>query len=208
MNPEYMTENVALALVAALSTLISGIITWGTIYFKGRYGEKKKEKKTLPNLFKKVSLISQNLKKSIEETECTRACIFVLENGGGQPVAHKNLYSTIRYEEYKHGKEPIKKIWQRRIVDEIYHQNMRKVNHANGRPFTFTRSMFEKSTIYSLYEMTNTNFSFACELYKDKLAYVYVSFDFDKEPQEIDMNQRVLIEQVISNLQNVFSDKF
>lgn len=195
-----VTEEIILKIIASITAIITGGYGVYATYLKAKV----RHKDNFPKHFKIVSDVLNELRKVVNNGGAQRALILIMENGGGSPSLRTPLYSSILYEAYPLDLQPMQRNWYRRLIDSQYLENMRKVEHSNGRPYVFNQNDFKGSDVYDVYCANDVICSQVAEIYKGETFYIYCSFNYNKSYKDLESNEKNLSMQVISNLQGLF----
>lgn len=200
-----MDIDFSIALITQLGSILAALITTAGFAWK-YYSEQKKykSKKTIPKLFKDIDEIYNCLQSVIESTDCKRALILKTENGGGVPKLGNAVYSSVIFERYSQDKKRVKNLWQRQELDQIYVKNMTKLLTEQGGICIIPFEQWKGSVVEDAYKNDNIKVTNLAEVAKKETAYIYISFVFDKEPNELSPNEKNIMRGSISKMRTIF----
>lgn len=159
-----------------------------------------------PDTFRSVSKVLDNLRDAVENGGARRAVVLIMENGGGKPELGRQLYSSVLYESFQEGMQPIHANWQKRPIDGQYLENFRKVYHASGRYHVFKADDFRGSILHGIYKKENVECSQVAEIYRSNKFYIYVSINYCETYNEISDDNKTRALQILANLQDIFKN--
>lgn len=185
--------------ILALFELIKfGISTWVQ-----RRKQKENSKERFNKLFDGVKDIYNILNIITQETNCSRAMVLKLSNGGNVPSLRGNLYGSILYESFMHPLPSQYYKWQHQLLDQDYLNLMKKVIN-NDSYLVKTNLLANDSLLKTLYKSQEIIESHVHLLQLDDESIIYLTMN-SHEKIKMDDKYKDLIRSCIADLKSILN---
>ena len=136
------------------------------------------------------------------ETHASRVVILATTNGGGVPTLGKNLYSSVLYEVCDLPLRPVKRRWQKQVLDAHYTEALMRMN-GSGYHELITEEMPEGTLLHDLYEGEGVELGRIYRIYEGRTRFIYLSMNFT-DTSELSPRERSMIRSAVSHLRELF----